>query len=254
MTKLFDSELVSIITPTYNAVKFINSTVESVLNQDFRNWELIIIDDYSTDGTQAIIEVLALNENRIRVIYLNENKGPAFARNQGLLAAKGKYIAFLDSDDLWLPQKLSVQMAFMEKYNFPISFSSYEVFSDKSNTVYTIKSVEKLNYHDYLKNTIIGCSTVIINREIVGEFNFREDMRTRQDTKLWLTLLKKGFDAYGVNEVLVKYRTHEQSISNNKMQAALKVWNLYYEIEKLGFVKSIYYYSYYAVNAVLKRL
>jgi teichuronic acid biosynthesis glycosyltransferase TuaG len=246
--------LVSIIMPSYNSRSFIEEAIKSVIIQSYQNWELIIIDDCSKDGSWEIIRKYTQVDIRIKSVFLEKNGGAAKARNAGLAISKGKYIGFLDSDDIWSVDKLDVQIKFMEERNVPISFTSYEVFSESSKHNYVIEAKTNLTYKDYLKNTIIGCSTAIINRQIVGDFLFREDLRIRQDTKLWLTLLKKGYIAYGINTILVRYRLHQNSISNNKFNAALKVWNLYYNIEKLSFFKSIYYFSYYAYNAFKKRI
>lgn len=247
------NKLVSVITPVYNSALFLKDTIKSVIEQTYQNWELILVDDCSTDTSASIILDFANIDIRIKYKFLKCNKGAAAARNEGLRIAKGAYIAFIDSDDIWLPNKLSLQIAIMQKNNYPITYTSYDVFNETDVKNYTIQANLNLDYPAYLKNTIIGCSTSIIDKRIVGEFSFREDMRTRQDTKLWLTLLKKGYIAYGVDEVLVKYRVHKASISSNKIKAAAKVWDLYYRIENLGLLRSIYYFAHYSLNALKKR-
>jgi teichuronic acid biosynthesis glycosyltransferase TuaG len=248
-------EMTSIITPLYNSEEFIKDTVDSVLSQTYTNWEMIIVDDASTDKSVAIIQELIDGDDRVKLLRLSKNVGAAQARNRALQVAKGRYIAFLDSDDLWSPDKLEKQLLFMSERKIPISFTSYELIDENGiNRMHTIHSVDKLNQIDYLKNTIIGFSTSMIDTKIVGNHFRMKDIRTRQDTSLWITLLGKGFFAYGINEVLVKYRTHSKSISANKIKAAKQVWNLYFNIHKIGLIKSIYCFSFYAFNAIKKRV
>jgi teichuronic acid biosynthesis glycosyltransferase TuaG len=248
-------EIVSIITPLYNSEEFIKDTIDSVLSQTYTNWEMIIVDDCSTDNSVEITSRIIDTNPKIRLIKLKKNVGSALSRNSALQVAKGRYIAFLDSDDLWFPDKLEKQLLFMSERKIPISFTSYELIDENGiNKMHTIHSVDKLNQIDYLKNTIIGFSTSMIDTKIVGNDFRMKDIRTRQDTSLWITLLGKGFFAYGINEVLVKYRTHSRSISANKIKAAKQVWNLYFNIHKIGLIKSIYCFSFYAFNAVKKRV
>mgnify|MGYP001823566156 CR=1 FL=1 len=246
------NDLVSIITPVYNAEKFIGQTIESVLLQSYQSWEMIIIEDRSTDNSLDVIRKYAAEDERIRLIELEENKGVGEARNIGLNAAKGKLIAFIDSDDLWYPKKLEKQVKFMKEGNYPISFTAYEMM-DKDGNIQDgiVHAMDRVRLNDYLKTTIIGCSTSMINKDITGSFSI-SSMRLRVDTQLWIRLLKKGFTAYGMDEVLVKYRIHPASISRNRFKSAKQTWILYYKIEKLGFWKSVYYFSQYALSAIKK--
>jgi teichuronic acid biosynthesis glycosyltransferase TuaG len=249
------NNLISIITPSYNSKKFIKETINSVISQTYENWEMIIVDDKSKDDSIEFIKELIKNENRIRLIVLDQNIGAAMARNKALEVAKGRYIAFLDSDDIWLPKKLEIQLDFMKNNDYPISFTSYEAIDENSKSNdHIIRAVESLNLEQYLKNTIIGFSTSMINKELIKEELKFLNIRIRQDTNLWITLLKQGYIAYGVDEVLAKYRVHSNSISANKIKAAKGVWNLYFNIHKFGLFKSIYYFSWYAFNAVKKRI
>ena len=249
-----NKNLVSIITPSYNSANYIKETIGSVIAQTYQNWEMIIVDDCSTDTSLNVINEYLHKDHRIKLVSLKSNVGAAEARNAALNTAKGRFIAFLDSDDVWLPQKLEIQVAIMLKNNFPITFTEYGVFNeDLSKYKYTIKIPDTINYTGYLKSTIIGMSTAIINREMIGSFSFY-NIRSRQDAYLWITLLKRNFIAYGVHENLTKYRLRETSISANKIQAAKKVWFLYYNLEKLGLIKSSYYFLHYAFNALKKRI
>ena len=249
----FIKDLVSVITPSYNSALFISETIESVLAQSYQKWEMIIVDDCSTDHSRDIIQQYCNKDKRIKQINLTDNSGAAIARNTALLSAKGQYIAFLDSDDIWMPNKLHLQLSFMKNNNTPISFTAYQVFNEVlSDHLYSIDVPDIIDYTGYLKNTIIGMSTAIIDKAEIGIFEFY-NIRTRQDTYLWISLLKKGYNAYGFNTPLMKYRVRKESISANKLKAVQRVWFLYYHLEKLGFFKSLYYLSCYGFNALKKR-
>jgi teichuronic acid biosynthesis glycosyltransferase TuaG len=246
--------LVSIITPVYNAEKFIKETIYSVLNQTYSNWEMILINDKSPDSSKEIILSFAEEDNRIRLIDLPENSGAAIARNTGINMAQGEYIAFLDSDDLWHPQKLEKQIEYMIENDYAFSFTSYELMDeDGAMTGKIVEAPQKMDYHDLLKNTIIGCLTVVLNKSKIGEFQM-VNIRTRQDFVLWLDILKRGHSAYGLNEPLAYYRNVEGSISNNKIKAAKRNWKVYREIEKLSFAYSIWCFLHYGYHAIKKRI
>lgn len=245
---------ISVITATYNSEKYILETIQSVIDQTYPNWEMIITDDCSTDNTLNLVKKHIADDERITVHSLSHNSGSAIARQNSLSYAKGKYIAFLDSDDTWLPIKLEAQLKFMVDKNVSISFASYFLMNEKGVSLNKIiNSVDKIDYYQYLKNTIIGMSTSMIDTSKVGQVIFK-DIRTRQDTYLWITLLKQGYIAYGISEPLANYRVRGDSISANKLKSALQVWKLYYSYEKLGFIKSFYYLIFYALNAVKKRI
>ncbi|EJS75292.1 glycosyltransferase family 2 protein [Bacillus cereus] len=245
---------ISIIVPTYNASKFIEETIHSVLNQSFQDWELIIIDDCSTDNTVQKLNEFKKSDQRIRVKVLEENSGAAIARNMGIDMAKGRYIAFLDSDDLWLPKKLEKQLDFMKKNNIAFSFTGYEIITEAGESTGKFVHVpQKIDYHGLLKNTIIGCLTVMIDTQQIGKIRM-PNLRTRQDTATWLSILKRGFEAYGFDEVLSKYRKVENSISSKKVKMAKMNWKLYREIEGLGILKSAWCFVNYAYNGFVKHL
>ena len=248
------AELISIITPCYNSNDFISETIDSVINQSYKNWELLIIDDCSTDNSVEIIQKYLEKDSRIKLFINNKNSGAAVSRNLGLLKSSGRFISFIDSDDLWEPLKLEIQINFMLSNNCPISFTNYKLIDEKGVSLNkTIKVVKEIDYYGYLKNTIIGMSTSMIDLTKTENFEFK-NIRTRQDTYLWITLLKRGLIAQGLNKTLVNYRVRKDSISANKYKAAKQVWKLYYNFEKLGLLKSIYYFSYYIFNAIKKRI
>jgi len=248
------NSLVSIITPSYNSVRYISECVESVLAQTYTSWEMIIVDDCSEDDSKQIITALSSNDIRIKTIFLDSNIGAAEARNIALAKAKGEYIAFLDSDDLWEPYKLERQISFMNKNNIAFSYTTYQSISeDGLNVINIIKAPKEMTYYSYLKNTIIGCLTVIINREKVGYFEM-PNVRSSHDMALWLLILKRGFSAYGLDENLAKYRIVSSSNTANKMKAVKDVWKVYREIERLSFLYSLWCFFCYIFNTVKKRI
>jgi len=243
---------VSIITPSYNSAKFIGRTIESVLSQSYSDWEMIIVDDCSRDKSVEVIKKYL--DDRIRLINLTDNRGAAFARNKALEVATGRFIAFLDSDDLWKSRKLEIQLNFMLENNYAFTFSSYECISEEGNSLNKVIVVPQVvSYGNYLKNTIIGCLTVIIDKSKVGDFRMPE-IESSHDMALWLLIMKRGFKAFGLNKVLSKYRLVDTSNTANKYKAAKDVWKVYREIEGLSFIKSIYCFVFYAFNAVYKRI
>lgn len=244
--------LVTVITPTYNAERFIGQTIESVLMQSYENWEMIICDDCSTDGTVTIVEEYMKKDSRLKLIKLKENSGAAVTRNTAINEAKGRFIAFLDSDDMWLPQKLEKQVEFMLKKDIAFSFTAYEVINDDGSSTSKVVSVPKeVDYHYLLKNTIIGCLTVMLDREKLGIIQM-PTYRTRQDFALWLSILKKGYKAYGLKECLAKYRKTAGSISRNKVKAAKQNWIIYREHEKLNLFYALWCFINYAWNGYRK--
>ncbi len=248
------SELVSIITPCFNSENFLDECITSVMNQTYKNWELLIVDDNSSDNSSIIINSYTKEDNRIKPIFLSDNIGPASARNVAILKAKGKYLAFLDSDDFWLPEKLKVQINFMKKNNYSFVFSSYSVLSYKQPKVkYEISVPKKISYTKYLKNTIIGCLTVVIDKEKFKTIQM-PNLRSSHDMALWLDLLKQEKFAYGIQQKLAVYREHKSSNTSNKFRAVYDVWNVYRKCEKLNIFYSTYNFIFYVLNAFKKRI
>ena len=244
--------LVSIITPSYNTSKFIEECIRSVLDQSYTNWELIIVDDCSSDNSCEMIR--KYDDNRISLIKLEKNVGAAEARNIALRRAKGKYITFLDSDDIWNLNKLSKQISFMQIEDIAFSFSAYQPMSEDGSKLYSIIHAPKIvTYSSYLKNTIIGCLTVVIDREIAGDFEM-PNISSSHDMALWLLIMKRGFDAYGLDENLARYRIVSASNTSSKWRVAKDVWKIYREVEKLSFLYSGWCFLNYAFNALVKRI
>lgn len=246
--------LVSVIVPCYNMESFISDTIKSVMGQTYPHWELLIVDDVSTDATCSIVEAFAKSENRIQLFTKKSHSGIASSRNQAISAARGQYLAFLDADDVWYPEKLQVQLQFMSDKNISFSFSSYDCIDEAGYRL--DKSVlvrQNLDYEAYLRNTIIGCSTVMIDKDKVGNVVV-PDYRTSEDTATWLDILKKGYVAYAIEQPLVSYRIRRQSASSNKLKASSDLWKVYRKHEKLPLLKAIRCFSCYAFNAIKKRL
>jgi teichuronic acid biosynthesis glycosyltransferase TuaG len=215
---------------------------------------MLIIDDYSIDNSREIITSLAEKNKKIKKIFLENNVGAAEARNVAIRQAKGKYIAFLDSDDFWAPQKLEKQISFMQKEDIAFSFSTYQPMSEDGSKLYSIIHAPKIvTYSSYLKNTIIGCLTVVIDREKTGDFEM-PNIRSSHDMALWLLIMRRGFDAYGLDESLARYRIVSASNTASKWHAAKDVWKVYREIEKLSFFYSSWCFLNYAFNALFKRM
>ncbi|WP_117149611.1 glycosyltransferase family 2 protein [Paraliobacillus zengyii] len=241
--------LISIITPTYNAEKYIDETIMSVVKQSYTNWEMIIVDDGSKDKTIDLIKSYQKADNRINLTILQHNQGAGIARNTALKKANGKYIAFLDSDDKWLPEKLKKQLNFMQENNIAFSFTEYDRIQNSDSGQKIIKRVHiptNANYKQLLKKNVVGCLTVMIDTSLTGEITMN-DIRARQDYALWLELTRKGFKAYGIQEVLAEYRVRGNSISSNKLKMARQNWMVYRKVEKLNIWKSIWYFSHYLI-------
>jgi len=243
------NELVSIITPSYNSAKFISQTIESAVEQSYQNWEMIIVDDCSPDNANKIIEEYCKKDNRIKLIKLEKNNGPAVARNRAIEESKGRYIAFLDADDLWKPEKLEKQLTFMHESGCAFSYSYYETINEKGKKLDKfIRPPVKLSYKDMLKSNHIGCLTAIYDVQKIGKI-YMPRIKKRQDYGLWLKILKNIDYASCVPEVLATYRVRESSISSNKLTLLKYNWKLFRECEGFPVSKSLYYLSW---NIIIK--
>lgn len=243
--------LISIIMPSFNSAHFIGEAIQSVLDQSLSDWELIIVDDCSTDHSVEVIQSFVDRDLRIRLICLLNNSGAAVARNKAINIATGRYIAFLDSDDMWLSNKLSEQVRFMQDNDIYFSYSAYEKVNELGHVIGTVSIPDVVSYVDLLKVNSIGCLTAIYDSEKLGKV-YMPIIRKRQDLGLWLRILKKVPCAYATPGVLAKYKVRKDSISANKLVAAQYTWKLYREFENLSFVKSLYYFSHYAINGFLR--
>lgn len=245
------SDLVSIITPSYKSEKFIAKTIESALSQTHMAWEMLIVDDMSPDNSNKIINGFADSDERIKLIKLEKNSGPAIARNTAIEEARGRYIAFLDADDLWSQDKLQKQLAFMRKNDTAFTYSSYSLIDESDNTLGHFAAEPIISYNSMLKTSSVGCLTAIYDAGKLGKM-FMPDILKRQDYGLWLNILKKIGSAQGIDESLATYRIRTTSVSSNKLNAAKYQWKFYREIEKLGLLQSSYYFAHYAYNGLNK--
>lgn len=245
---------VSIVMPTYNVSTFLEETVKSVIQQSYSNWELVIVDDCSVDDTPNLIQELALSDDRIRYELSPENQGAGITRNKALSMATGQYIAFLDSDDLWHPEKLTKQLSFMAEHGAAICHTSYEYIDEKGTKVAGRVQVSQcVDLISNLKNTEIGTSTAMIDRARVEEpFSFKP-LRARQDLRLWIDLLGSGHNSYGLNQVLVKYRVRGGSVSSNKLKMLFVTFKVYLGISQLTLSARLTSYISYVINAIRKR-
>lgn len=247
MARAIDN-LVSIVTPAYKAAAFVGLSIESVLAQDHQEWEMLIVDDKSPDETAAVVQRYAERDARVRLLSQEKNGGAAMARNAALRNARGRFIAFLDSDDLWLPGKLSTQLRFMTERSAALSFTAFRRISQNADVVGRLIEVPpELSYRELLKNTAIATSTVIVDRTKTGDFQMRKTYY--DDFVLWLELAKRGVIAYGLNADLMRYRVVAQSISRNKSNSAKQVWRTYREIEGLNLLASMWCFANYAGRA-----
>ncbi|WP_192022383.1 glycosyltransferase family 2 protein [Shewanella sp. WPAGA9] len=244
----------SIITPMYNCKEFISQTIQSVIKQSYVNWELILIDDCSTDGTFEEVSNAYKDHPQITIIKNQVNSGAGYTRNHGLQLAKGRFIAFLDSDDIWCPDKLEKQLTFMKINNAPISHTSFSFINESGAKRSGLVEVsEKVNLETLMRKTEIGTSTAIVDTSVTGKFSF-ELIRTRQDIRLWMELMSLGHISYGLDEVLVNYRVRSNQISSNKFIMLYQTFRVYTSFTKISMASRIIYFFSYVLNSIFKRM
>ena len=248
---------VSIVTPVYNVENWIGATMDSVRAQTFPDWEMLLVEDGSTDRTVKVIQeyLERTGENRIRLIRQEKNGGAARARNRGVQEAAGRYIAYVDADDLWEPEKLEHQIAFLEEHSAAFGFTGYEFADEYGKGLGKIVRVpERLDYGEALKNTTIFTSTVMFDTKRIPKDQLEMPIMKSEDTALWWKVLRQGYLAYGLDENLVKYRRAGKSLSSNKLEAIRRIWNLYRKAEGLSVLSSARYFCFWAVRAVKRRI
>ncbi len=247
-------ELVSIITPMHNSARYISDTIESVISQTYRNWEMIIIDDFSTDSSRDIVKKYADRDHRIILIQLEtkSQNGVVGVRNEGIKIARGRFISFLDSDDLWDPKKLLLQIEFMLTNKIAFSYANYRVFDEnKCSVVNEFYAPKKVNYKDICKGNTIGCLVATYDASLIGKI-YNIDAPKREDFATWLHILKIVTYAYNVGETLATYRLRKNSVSSKKRKMIKYQWRVYRKIERISFIKSCYYLLITIINKALK--
>jgi len=245
--------MISIIVPVYNVEKFIKETVASVLAQTYKDFELILVDDCSKDG--SIEAIKSFDDSRIILLRQEQNAGAYAARNRGLKEAKGRYIAFLDSDDYWEPCKLEKELAFMERENAGFVFTGYE-FADENciGTGKIVRVPHTITYKQALSNTTIFTSTVLIDREKIPDNLIEMPDIASEDTATWWRILKAGHIGYGLDENLVRYRRSKGTLSSDKFVALKRIWGLYRKIAGLSVIGSAWHFVGWAITAVRRRV
>lgn len=238
---------VSVVMPAFNASETIESSIRSVLNQSFNDFELLVVDDSSTDDTCEIVEGYAQADQRVQLISHQRNSGsPAIPRNIGVEHARGRFVAFLDSDDMWFPSKLKDQLCLMRRYNSAISCTGYEVVNDEGVRIGALVPPGSVGYEELLRENTLGCSTVVIDRTKVPDIHF--PVCGHEDYALWLELTRTGRKVLGLQEERASYQVVPGSVSSNKLKVLGYFWNIYRNIEGFSAIRSGLYCLRYAWN------
>lgn len=244
---------VSVITPVWDAVTTLEASVASLQAQTRGDWEMILIDDGSRDGGGALAVRLAAKDPRLRVLGWEDNRGAAAARNAGIRAARGRFVSFLDADDLWRPEKLEVQIGYMERTGAAFTFAACQRIDAAGRPLGIVRAPARVDYATLLKGNVIPCQTAAYDRLHFGSVEM-PDLRRRQDYGLWLQLLRAGGEAHGLPEVLADYRVRPGSLSSNKLRAARATWAVYREAEGIGRVRSAWYLAHNLARGAVKRV
>lgn len=240
---------VSVIMPAYNSSATLGESIQSVVSQTFGDWELLVIDDCSQENLYSIVE--SFNDFRIHFIRLSRNSGVAVARNRGIQEAKGRYIAFLDSDDLWHPEKLEKQLHFMEKNGYAFTYTWYQQFDHDTNHLGNIvRTKPVVDYRELLKGNDIGCLTVMLDRFQIKEIAM--PLQRHEDYITWLNILKQGWTAYSLPLVLAEYRKGKGTLTSNKWRSFLWTWKVYRDSQHLSLIQSGFCMAFYICNGLVK--
>ncbi|WP_106627379.1 glycosyltransferase family 2 protein [Selenomonas massiliensis] len=245
-------KLVSVIMPAYNSATFIGGSISSVLDQTHTQWELIVVDDASTDMTAETVREYVHTDSRIKYYRQEYNMGVAEARNRAIRTAEGRYLAFLDSDDLWLPNKLKRQLEFMQCNGSGFTYTEYRQFyKDPAMPGKLIRTHDSVDYHELLKGNDIGCLTVMLDRKIFPHIEMPHVRH--EDYVTWLNLLHQGGGrAYALHEDLARYRKSADSLTASKQQSLAWTWQVYRKTQGLSWLKSVYYLMFYAARGLHK--
>lgn len=254
MEKKFTDGLVSVITPVYNAERFLKAGVESALNQSYKNIEIVLVDDCSKDSSATIVSNLCEKYPNIVYHLQDKNMGAGIARNKALELAKGQYVAFLDSDDMWKPEKISKQIDLMNKTGAPLCYTAIEMIDESGKVVKEKRKViEICDYNYLLHNTVIPTSGLVVDRNQCGDFRMHL-RRGGQDYATWLKLMRNGAVARGIDEALVQYRIVSGSLSSNKFKSIQQVWEIQTRDEKIGKIPAAFNVLCFTINALKKYL
>ena len=242
---------VSIILPNYNSFPYIKETIKSVINQSYKNWELIIVDDNSDQKTKNILHKIKKNR-KIKIFFLKANKGAGYCRNFALNKSNSKYIAFLDADDLWKKNKLSLQMNFIQKNNYEFTYTYYSTFKkNKNNLIEKIVTRDKFDYFSFIRDTSIGTSTIILKKELTNNIKF-SDTPILEDYFFKCQLLKKAKYAYCLNKFLTLYQIRENSLQSNKLKNVYWLWLINKKYNKINFLSNFLSILFISINSIKK--
>lgn len=245
------NNLVSIVMPSFNSEKYILNSINSVIGQTYKNWELIVVDDCSTDGTFFLLQALAEKNPKIKIFQNKVNSGAGISRNKAIEYASGRFIAFLDSDDLWHPSKLERQISFMNINGYSFTYTAYVKINNQGEETKKIIPPNEICYNELLKSNVIGCLTAIYDVEKLGKI-YMPNLRKRQDMALWLKILEVEPKAFCLNEILAYYREGNESLSSNKFKMIFLQLKFYRNYLKLNWCQVLYYFTFYVIRALRK--
>lgn len=247
--------LVSVIIPCYNSAAHIEGTLESVRAQTMGDLEILVVDDCSRDGSVGVVQRVAARDSRLRLFRQSTNQGVARARNRALAQARGRYIAYLDSDDLWAPEKLERQIAFMAERGIGACFTSYETIEQDGTHRNFIHVPRAITYRQFLKNTVTCSHSLLFDTELVDRsLLVMPDIRRGQDFATWVQVMKAGHTFFGLDEPLAKYRKCAGSLSSNPLTSVRRTWNIYRNVEHLSIPYAAYCQAWQLYHAIIKRI
>ena len=252
MKNFKNSDLVSVIIPYYKNKKFIKNSIMSVIKQTYTNIQIIVIFDENSKEDLKFIQKITKLDNRIKLLVNKNNIGAGYSRNYGIKHAKGKFIAFLDSDDTWKKNKLNFQINYMKKNNYSATHTSYNIFNSKKKYISTRYAVD-LNYEKLLKSCDIGLSTVVVTKKLLKKFNKPfPKIKTKEDFVLWLKITKAGNNFYGINTIFTNWTNKPGSLSKSINQKIKDAFKVYFYYQKMKFIKAIYFTILLSINYLIK--
>lgn len=252
MENRYDNQKVSVITPIYNAERFLRETLDSILTQTYKDIEIVLVDDCSKDASATIIREYSEKHDNILYHLQEKNMGAAVARNTALQLATGRYVAFLDSDDLWEPEKVQRQIDLMRQENAAICFTAIDMVDETGKQIKSKRPVKRqVDYRFLLHNTMLATSSIVVDRKLLGDFRMPL-RRSGQDYATWLQLMRNGAIAYGIDEALVHYRVSSGSLSSNKFKSIKQVWEIQTKDENISKPAALFHVFCFCLNAFKK--